>query len=467
MTHFCPAYPAPRKSKASAFRLFFGARRSWIDMLYERSYRMSMGEINLPGMHLYMVNEPPLVRQILVQQAADFPKSPFLGEALAPLLGSSMLTTNGAQWQRQRTMLMPAFAQGRLQAALPAMQGACDDLLRRLAAHPANQTCDIEREMTHVTADVMFRTIFSQPMQGADAERVFEAFARFQALAPRLMLPAMYGLRWLQWPWNTRRSRQSAKEIRSLLAQLVRPRYEAARAGGPVSDEDLLGAFLAARDPVSGEPFSFEELLDQVATLFLAGHETSASALSWAMHLVSQSPEVQERMAVESAALLGEHEVEAGDLKQLELTWNVVRETLRLFPPVGFIPRQAAQTCPMRDKTVAQGASVMVSPWLIQRHRTLWDRPDEFDPDRYLNDQSRESLRLAYLPFGMGPRACIGATFALQEAVLILARVVRRFRIEPVPGHVPQPVGRLTIRSANGMQVFLWPRQTFPEGAPS
>jgi len=457
MTNFCPVYPTPRTTKSSVLRHFFGARRSWLDGLFERSYRMSMGEVNLPGMHLYMVNEPSLVRKILVQQTADFPKSPLLGEALAPLLGHSVLTTNGAQWQRQRSMMSPAFAQGRLQAALPAMEQACVDMMRRLEVHPDGEACDMERVMTHVTADVMFRTIFSQPVDGQVAKQVFDAFARFQELAPRLMLPVMYGLRWLKWPVTTWRSRQAAREIRSLLARLVRPRYDAARAGTASADDDVLGAFLAARDPVDGQPFSFEELLDQVATLFLAGHETSASALSWAMHLLSHSPQVQERMAVESAALR-DRNVKAGDLKQLELTWNVFRETLRLFPPVGFLPRQAAQTCPMRDKSVSKGASVMISPWLIQRHRTLWERPDEFDPDRYANDQSRESLRLAYLPFGMGPRVCIGATFALQEAVLILARVVSRFHLEPVPGHIPEPVGRLTIRSANGIQILLRPR---------
>lgn len=455
MTNFCPAYPTPRVAKSSALRHFFGARHSWIDGLFERSYRMQMGEVHLPGKHLYMVNDPSLVRQILVHQSAEFPKSPLLGEALAPLLGHSVLTTNAAQWQRQRAMMQPAFAQGRLQAALPAMERACADMMIRLAAHPVGQACDMEREMTHVTADVMFRTIFSQPVESDDAKQVFDAFARFQTLAPRLMLPVMYGVRWLKWPVTTWRSHQAAREIRSLLGRLVRPRYDAAQVGTVGVEDDVLSAFLAARDPIDGTPFSFDELLDQIATLFLAGHETSASALSWAMHLLAHSPTVQERMAVEATTLQRDRAVKAGDLKQLELTWNVFRETLRLFPPVGFLPRQAAQTCPMRDKTVPKGASVMISPWLIQRHRTFWDRPDEFDPDRYADDQSRESLRAAYLPFGLGPRACIGATFALQEAVLILARVVGHFHIEPVTDHVPQPVGRLTIRSANGIQVLL------------
>jgi cytochrome P450 len=145
----------------------------------------------------------------------------------------------------------------------------------------------------------------------------------------------------------------------------------------------------------------------------------------------------------------------AGDMKQLTLTWNVFKEALRLFPPVGFIAREADKACPMRDKQVPKGATVVLAPWLIQRHRSLWKSPDAFDPDRYANDGSRESLKQGYLPFGMGPRVCMGAAFALQEAALILSTMVRHYRIEPVPGHVPMPVGRLTIRSATGLPLIL------------
>ena len=153
-----------------------------------------------------------------------------------------------------------------------------------------------------------------------------------------------------------------------------------------------------------------------------------------------------------------------GALKDRVLARNVFREALRLFPPVGFFARQAAQACTMRDKAVAPGASVVISPWLIQRHRALWAAPDEFDPDRYDRDDAgqalpaRESLRKAYLPFGMGPRVCIGAAFALQEATLILSTLARHYRFEPVPGHVPEPVGRLTIRAENGIRLKVFAR---------
>lgn len=453
--HFCPAYPKPRKTKAPAFLMFFSARRSWLDALYERSYRMQMGEVHLPGLDLYMVNEPALVKRVMGEESEQFPKSPLLGEALKPLLGESIFTTNGEQWRRQRNMMDPAFAQARLNVAFPVMCAATQDMMVRLDALPDGSEHDVEVEMTHVTADIIFRTIFSVPMEGVDARRIFEAFARFQAVAPRLLLPSIYGVHWLVWPWDAWRSRQAAREIRGLLEALIRPRFDAHRAGQPAQAPDILQSFMEATDPQHGGAFSFDELVDQVAMLFLAGHETSASALTWSCHLLANSPEVQERAHVEVMQQLGDRLPDLTDMKAMNLTRNVFRETLRLFPPVGFMARQAASACTLRKKTVRQGATVVVAPWLIQRHQDLWQEPDAFNPDRYDNEASRESLRQGYLPFGMGPRVCMGAAFALQEATLILACLLRRYRLSAVRGHEPQPVGRLTIRSANGVRLQL------------
>jgi cytochrome P450 len=332
-------------------------------------------------------------------------------------------------------------------------------MLKRLAALPDGAEYDLEVEMTHVTADIIFRTIFSMAMQVADAKRIFTEFARFQAIAPRLLLPSIYGLRWLVWPWDVWRSRRSAAAIRSLLGQLIRPRFDAHRAGKPSDTTDILQSFLEAKDEATGEGFGFEELLDQVAMLFLAGHETSASALTWAAYLMGNAPDIQERMHSEVVLHLADRQPELSDMRYLGLVRNVFKETLRLFPPVGFMARQSAETCPMHKKEIEKGATVVVSPWLIQRHRDLWEDPDAFNPDRYNNDASRESLKQAYLPFGMGPRVCMGTAFALQEATLILASLVRDYKISALPSHEPQPVGRLTIRSANGVRLKLHRRK--------
>lgn len=460
MSRFCPVYPKPRKNKASALLMLFGKRRSWLDGLYERSYGMKMGEVKLPGGQLYMVNEPPLVRRILIEQAAKFPKHTMLGKLLAPLLGESIFTTNGAQWQRQRSMMDGSFAQTRLKLVFPLMKAAAAAMQERLDQLADGAEYDIDIEMTHVTADIIFRTILSQTLEGETSRKIFEEFTRFQEMAPRIVNPMLFRLPRIFSPWlATRRSNRAAREIRAQLEVFIRPRFDAHRAGNPGEHQDILASLLDAVDPVAGTGFSFDELVDQVAMLFLAGHETSASALSWALYLMSHQPEIQERMHAEAMAIMGEREPEYSDIKSMELIWNVFRETLRLYPPVGFFAREATETQGMRDKTVQEGASVIIAPWLIHRHRELWERPDEFDPDRYATASARESLKCAYLPFSLGPRVCMGATFALQEAGLILATLVKHYKFEAPAGYTPEPVGRLTVRSENGVRVIIRKRK--------
>jgi cytochrome P450 len=196
--------------------------------------------------------------------------------------------------------------------------------------------------------------------------------------------------------------------------------------------------------------------------LFLAGHETTASALSWALYLLAHDRDVQERLYAEATDVLGERQPEFSDMKKLGLAWNVLREALRLYPPIPFLPRQATERSCMRDKVVEPGSIVSVSPWLMHHHRRHWKNPDVFDPDRFDRPETKESERCAYLPFGLGPRVCLGAAFAMQEGVLILASLARRYRFTPDPSHEPQPIGRITVRSANGIRLRVERRDRLP-----
>ena len=461
MSRFCPVYPKPHPEKASKFSMFWHARRSWMDALYERSYEMQMGEVHLPSLDLYMLNDTQQVKRVMQTEAHDFPKSALLHQALEPLLGESIFTTNGAQWQRQRSMMNPAFEQARLNVAFPRMLDASVAMCERLQAVGQLQDYDIEVEMTHVTADIIFRTIFSQPMQGPDALKIFKAFARYQALAPKLILPAVFGMRWAIMPWQRWRSQRAAKEIRALLSAMIAPRYAAFQQGADAEGEprDILAAFMRAKDAQTGAPFSFEELVNQVAMLFLAGHETSASALTWAIYMLSRDTDIQDKARAQVDAVLGQRTPAQRDMKELPLVWNIFRETLRLFPPVGFFARENTSACPIRNKQVKAGSTIVVAPWLLQRHRKWWANPDAFDPERFEREESKEAIKHAYLPFSMGARVCLGAAFALQEAVLILSVLLQHFEILPVPEHEPQPVGRLTIRSENGVLIQLKQRK--------
>lgn len=461
MTDFCPHYPPPHANKVSSWRAFWSARRSWMDSLYERSYSMQMGEVSLLTSKLFMVNDPECVRHVMQDAFAKYPKHSLLHEALKPLLGESIFTTNAEQWKRQRQMMNPSFAQARIDVAYTHMQGAALAMQARLDQLDLSQPHDVQEEMTLVAADIIFRTIFSQGIDEGSARKVIAQFSLYQELAPKMMLPALYSISWLT-SWRYRqRFHAAAATIRSLLLDMIRPRLAAHASKSVVQGYvplDILDSLMDARDAVSGNGFNESELLDQVAMLFLAGHETSASAMAWSLHLLSHSPAIQVRMRAELVQATAGQELRGDQLRELNLTWCVFREALRLFPPVGFIARSAMQADVIRGKHIKPGDSIIVAPWLIHRHRQLWDEPDTFKPDRFMNSdtgQSQHASREAYLPFGTGPRVCIGANFAMQEAALILSHLVQNFDVSPSLDHIPQPVGRLTIRSDNGILVRL------------
>jgi cytochrome P450 len=334
------------------------------------------------------------------------------------------------------------------------MLHSVEHLLSRLAPLANGRSLEIDAEMTCVTADVMFRTILSQPLEQDDANAIYQAFLSFQNQAQRAAILLIYGLPAF---FQNRACRKAAAQIRSILAEIVRKRFALAEQKLPLP-RDILSGLMEAEDPLQNDRFSYPEVLDQVCMLFLAGHETSASALSWSLYLISHAPDIQARLLEEITREVGSRAFQYGDTHRLKLVWNVFREALRLYPPVGFIARQAAESQQMRDKQVKQGCPVLVSPWLLHRHREHWDRPDVFDPDRFTSESGKESVRCAFIPFSAGPRVCSGAAFATQEAVLVLAALVRRFQILPDPDHKPKPVGRLTVRSSNGIRVRLLPR---------
>lgn len=452
---FTPPHPCPHRSKSSFLLRFVRGWNSWLDVLFERSYSMKMGHYRQPGLDVFMVNESSLVQKILVKQPKQYPKHRLMHQMLEPLLGNSIFTTNGEVWERQRRLMDQAFEQARLKLVFPLMCDAVSAMEARLDEVADGQSYAVDAEMTHVTADIIFRTILTSPLSDRAAHDIFESFIEFQQHAQRAMVLGLYRLP----TWFSRRSAsRCARNIRAVLADVIHERYAARESGVESARHDILAALMGAVDPIKGDRFSYPEMVDQICMLFLAGHETSASALAWALYLLSNSPELQQQIFAEINSVAAGRKLEFSDLKKLRLTWNLFRETLRLYPPVGFFVREAMESHCMRDKQVKPGSAMLISPWLIHRHREYWERPDEFDPGRFETDAGQESARKAYLPFSMGERVCIGAAFATQEAILILASLVRRYEIAPVAEHVPKCVGRVTIRSDNGIKVRLKPR---------
>lgn len=448
---FKPAFPQPHDSKTSFIKRFFRGWNSWLDVLFKRSYTMKMGHIRQPGLDVFMMNDPSLIKKILVDEPAKYPKHRLLHEVLKPLLGNSIFTTNGAVWARQRRLVDAGFGQARLRVVFPYMLSAIDEMLERLGKE-TDKEYEVDAEMTHITADIIFRTILSENLNESSAYEIFEAFNEFQLHAQRTMMLKIYHLPTF---FADRACKRAANKIRPVIAKVIAKRYQEKESGSSKRYDDILEGVMNAVDPINNDSFSYEEMVDQICMLFLAGHETSASALTWSLYLISNCKDLQERMLAEINEIAPGRDFEFEDVKKLNVTMNVFREALRLYPPVGIFSREAAEDHCVRKKEIKKGSAVMVSPWLIQRNPDYWDDAETFDPDRFETASGQAAAKCAYIPFSKGPRVCTGQAFAIQEAVLILASIVKQFEIDKVVHHVPKAVGRVTIRPENGVKIIL------------
>ncbi|APX24336.1 MAG: cytochrome P450 [Rhodobacteraceae bacterium] len=448
-----PPKPKSRPDRVSLRRYVKLFREDILSAQPARLYRAWMAEFRTPFFRSYLVNQPELVRTVLRERPLDFPKSSRISEGLRPLLGDSVFLTNGAQWQRQRRIIDPAFEGGRLRETYPAMWEAAQAALARLRGQ-AGGVVEIEEHTSHAAADIIFRTLFSIPIEDALAQKVFHEFRAYQRTQPILNLAAFVPLpRWMPRFFRSD-TKAAAKRIRALITELTERRMAEIAAG--TAPDDLATKIMTTRDPETGETFSTEEMVDQVAIFFLAGHETSASALAWALYLVATHPEWQARLADE-AQVLGDTP-DFGDMAKLRLSRDVFREALRLYPPVPMMVRET--TCPerFRDRDVPKGAQIVLSPWHQHRHARLWDNPDGFDPARWSTENGRACLRDAYMPFSAGPRVCTGAGFAMVEGPLMLSLILRDLKLTALPDRVPEPVAFLTVRARDGINLRVDPR---------
>lgn len=460
MSDFIPPYPPPLDKRPTLWDLATKGQRCPLSVLTKRTYKMKLGESRFFGRKRYLVVDPPLVKQIINDRADNYPKSNLMWRAFSPVIGNSILVSNGETWRRQRKLLEPAFTAARIQDAFPRMLGPALDMVKRLAAHDNAAMLDVEPEMTHVTADVILRTICSVSMDEARARETYDAFLAYQRIAygdlflGMALLPAFLSPRW----WKSKRA---AKRVRAVLDPLIRARHDAHARGETDEHGDMLSALLNATDPETGAPlrFSYDELVEQIAMMFLAGHETSAAGLSWAVWLIAACPDIQQRLHEEAQSVMGDDEPRFDHMRKLIFTRDVFRESLRLYPSVPFFARDATRQEEMRDKVIKAGSILMLSPWLSQRNENMWDNAHAFDPDRFGRPETQECLRNnAYLPFSFGPRGCLGAAFAMQEANLILACIMRDFRLEIIEGDTPMPVANATLRSRDGIRVRLFHR---------
>ncbi|WP_134678695.1 cytochrome P450 [Paracoccus ravus] len=423
------------------------ARRNVLELIPEIATRQPMVS-GRTGKRWHMVMDPEALRVVLKDRVEDYPKSLVTKLILEPAIGQSLFVAEGAHWRWQRRAAAPAFAQRHVEALAPVMTAAAEASSRRLAA--ATGPVDVFAETVAATFEVISDVTFSGG-EGFDRDAVHQAIDTYIAGTARLSVLDILGLPgWIPRPGRLGSGRD-LKRMKLVADDAIRAREQS----GPRPIPDLLDLLRAGADPETGRAMSRAELRDNLLTFIVAGHETTALTLAWALYLVAFDPQVQERAAIEARALLGARAATAQDLPGLTYTRQIVDEALRLYPPAAFLSRTSRIHDRLCGREIRPGDTIMLPVYALHRHHLLWDDPDRFDPERFGPGVTRD--RFAFLPFGAGPRICIGASFALQEAVIILATLLARLRFD-LTDRLPAPRMILTLRPHGGVWLRVSPR---------
>lgn len=398
--------------------------------------------VNVP---VYLLNHPEHVEYVLVKNNRNFIKS--RGERISlGFLGNGLLTSEGSLWRRQRRLAQPAFHRERTSAYGEVMVECTG---RMISGWRDGETQEVHRDMMRLTLEIVARTLFGVPLTSAEFEEVGDALTTIaQRFTGRggvfFQLPEK-----VPTPGNLR-FRRAIRRLDALIYGIIHDRRAS---GGDAGD--LLSMLLAVRDEETGEGMTDRQLRDEAMTVFLAGHETTANALSWTWHLLSRHPEVESRLQEELDEVLAGRPPTADDLPRLRYTDIVVKESMRLYPPAWAFGRETLADCEIGGYHVPSGTQLIMSQWVMHRDPRYYEEPDKFRPERWGDGSTERLPKYAYFPFGGGPRLCIGQSFAKMEAVLLLATVAQQFRLRAAPGERIAPQPSITLRPRNGMRMVL------------
>ncbi len=399
---------------------------------------------DVPRNPAYLLNRPELIQHVLLENYRNYTKDTIQYNSLREITGEGLLTSDSELWLRQRRLEQPAFARPRLaqldQVVVPAlgkMLASWDEPAR------SGEQIDVDDEMMRMALEVVGKALFSIDLSEQAAQLTGAVLTALDHLVHRLRNPV--GLPGVVLTPRRARFQSAIATLDLTVYDLIASRRERANPG-----DDLLGMLLKARDPETGEPMSEQQVRDEVITILIAGHETVASALTWTWYLLAKHPAAWQRLHEEASSVLQGAAPTTADLSRLPFTRQVFDEALRLYPPAWIITRKALAADRLGEFETPPGALMIMSPYTIQRHPDFWDEPDAFRPERF-DDEGSSRPRFAYIPFGGGPRLCIGNNFALIEAQLTLAAVAQRFRLALLPERPVEMDALVTLRPKHGL----------------
>jgi cytochrome P450 len=396
----------------------------------------------------FVINEPGAIRRVFLDNAQNYTVSELSRRVLEPGLGRGLLTSDGETWRHHRRIMAPAFDPRSVVGYAPVMTEVTQELLAKWDALPNFSEVDAAAAMMHTTLHIISRAMFS-----SNSDEIVDVVERGVGLYQTTVRPGLLDLlhvpKWLTRLASPRRRNRSFDELDQLVDRLLRGREPG------IKPKQLLACLIAARDSETGGGMTAKEVRAQIVTIFMAGHETTAQALAWTWYLLSQHPAAEAKLHDELANVLGGRTPRHEDLADLRYTRMVIEESMRLYPPAHTLTHQSVAPDEVLGHRIPAGATVLIVPWLLHRKPSLWENPNRFEPERFSPERSAVRPRFAYIPFGDGPRVCIGAAFAMEEALLVLATIGQRYRLHLKPGHPVEPQGLITLRPRYGLRMLL------------
>lgn len=455
-----PVKVDPPAAWLDSARTLFELRTNLLSIWPERAYRGCTFAFQLLNQHYLVCNSPDTVKRVFLEEHDNYDrKSPQMRHALEPLLGDGLFVSDGALWKERREYCAPAFEANRLPDFASVMVESAQEMADRWATMPPGSTVDMLNEMARLTSLIIGRTVFGDDTTDEEAAQVVDGFSTYQKAIEQMNWADTFGLPYLRWlsnPLSRMRTQRSAAKIHEVIDRIIE-RHKARQDSDRVT---LLSMLLDGHPGSRGEkrcPLHALGARNEAIVMFMAGHETTANSLAWAWYLLDHSPRAADRLHEELDRVLGGRAPTLADVPKLSYTRAVFEETMRLYPPVPVLSRQARAGDEIRGKTLQKDSIILVIPWLLHRHELFWEKPNQFIPERFLPEQPRPD-KFVYLPFSVGHRVCLGMRFGLTEGILCLATLAQRFRANLHPGHAVDIECRLTLRPRGGLPMALTPR---------
>jgi len=443
MTAFIPPYPKRHKKEINPFQALYYARNDLLSIWDEAAFSDEFTSQKILKQHVFVANSPDIIRYVLVENKDNYErKSPQMKRALEPLLGDGLFISDGKTWSSRRRIQTPLFDNAHIQMYSKTMISTIIEMADNWQSQGDGAEIEVHTEMAKLAAEIIARTLFGEKLGAENSGAVVGAFADYQSVVKQMALSNFLGLP--DWLPNVNAKIGKARVAGKTIHNAVDAIIALAEKGG--HEGTMVAELIKANKSEDGlDVMTRKQIRNEIIVLFMAGHETTANVLAWAWYLISQSPEVEQKLHEELDSVLNGRLPEYADVENLKYTRAILDETMRLYPPVPILSRQALKEDTIRGKKIPAGSLMLVVPWLIQRHKKFWDKPDHFMPERFMPGAEKPK-KFTYIPFSAGPRVCIGKSFGITESVLAIAIIAQRFRITLPQNADVKHECRLTLR---------------------